>query len=253
MYLDKFYTNNKTAESLLDILTKYTDLTGKTVLEPAAGDGSLIKPLLLSPETLVYAYDISPDVSYIREADFLRLPTRDVDIVIANPPFGKNSSLAIKFFNRCALWNPEYMAMIVPRTFNKPRFWSKLSEGYSLIESANCGKNSFLVDGIPYDVPCCMQIWKNIQRSISLPTELLLFEEVPPKESRLFVRRAGGRAGKIVEGYTPSSTYCIKDSPSVRELLNCNEKKFNAFASNTAGVKSITLLEMEDIIYGRYA
>ena len=66
MYLDKFYTNNKTAESLLDILTKYTDLTGKTVLEPAAGDGSLIKHLLLSPETLVYAYDISPDVSYIR-------------------------------------------------------------------------------------------------------------------------------------------------------------------------------------------
>lgn len=247
--LDKFYTKPVVAERLFCLVKEYTT-NPQTFLEPSAGNGVFLG-LLTSLSDNVIAFDISPDASGITQADFLSQDVGKVDVVIGNPPFGKNSSLAVKFFNKCAEWQPEVIAFVLPRTFKKPRFWERLDDRYSLAYSEDCPKDSFLASGVTYDVPCCLQVWIREPRTFSLPknTELLKETDVLPS---IFVRRVGGRAGRVVEEYTKSSTYQLTHSEEVVELLDSFSNRFNEFAGNTSGVKSITLHEMEDIIFGRY-
>ena len=119
--LDKFYTKPVVAERLFCLVKEYTT-NPQTFLEPSAGNGVFLG-LLTSLSDNVIAFDISPDASGITQADFLSQDVGKVDVVIGNPPFGKNSSLAVKFFNKCAEWQPEVIAFVLPRTFKKPRFW----------------------------------------------------------------------------------------------------------------------------------
>ena len=247
--LDKFYTKTVVAERLFCLVKEYTT-NPQTFLEPSAGSGVFLDILKRSHNDVV-AFDISPDVSGITQADFLLQEVGKVDVVIGNPPFGKNSSLAVKFFNKCAEWQPEVIAFVLPRTFKKPRFWERLDDRYSLDYSEDCPKDSFLANGITYDVPCCLQVWMREPRTLNLPKNIMLLTETDVSPS-IFVRRVGGRAGRLVEEYTKSSTYQLAYSDEIVELLDNFSDRFNEFAGNTSGVKSITLHEMEDIIYGRY-
>ncbi len=94
-------------------------------------------------------------------------------------------------------------------------------------------------------------MWQRQPRNLDLPSTITLLKETD-NIPNLFVRRVGGRAGRVVDSYTPSSTYKLEYSEEVVHLLKKFSKEFNVFAGNTAGVKSITLHEMEDIIFGRY-
>lgn len=251
--LDKFYTSASVADDFISFISSIVSLNCKDVLEPSAGSGILAERLKRIGSR-VLAIDIEPDRENIIKQDFLTLTPEEIDIVVGNPPFGKNSSLAVKFFNVCADWSPEHICFILPNTFNKPRFWGRLDKRYSLIAKKQCPKNAFTFNGKSYDVPCVMQIWKKAARDLSLPNKLEVFEEACPyADNIVFVRRVGGKAGCIVPTYTRSSTYCLSGNDRAVSLLKKYEQQFNKFSNNTAGVRSITLLEMEDIIFGRYA
>lgn len=69
-----------------------------------------------------FACDIDPQGDGIVKLDFFdfELPYDDRVVVVGNPPFGRNSSLAIRFFNKAAC-GAEIIAFIVPRSFKKVR------------------------------------------------------------------------------------------------------------------------------------
>ena len=46
------------------------------------------------------------------------MPVNHIFVSEIKPPFGKVSSLAIRFFNKCAQFS-DVIAFIIPRTFNK--------------------------------------------------------------------------------------------------------------------------------------
>lgn len=247
--LDKFYTKKEVVElalSMVEILP--TDL----VVEPSCGDGAFVKALQVVG-CRVDAYDILPECPEGIKQDFLTLQPYNCDVVVGNPPLGKNSSLAVEFFNHCAEFGPRNILFVLPKTFKKPRFWKRLSNKYVLDKQQDCPKNSFLVEGDEKDVPCVIQLWKREDRKDWLPSGLSLFKEVVHgTEGSFFIRRAGGKAGTIVDNYTPSSTYCVTTDVYTRQQLEKYKVKINSFAGNTAGVKSITLLEIEDILLWRY-
>jgi hypothetical protein len=63
------------------------------------------------------------------------------------------------------------------------------------------------------------------------------------------VRRVGGRAGQIVETYTPSSTYMLASNfDTVEYFLDKYKEEIKQVASYTAGVRSITVDEINLII-----
>lgn len=256
MTSDKFYTKEDVVERLC---SKTKEIIGNTkldlIIEPSAGDGAFLNSLKTISSTCDYlAFDIFPENPCVVKQDWLKWEETELvknKLIIGNPPFGKNASLAVKFFNKAASHRPLYIAFVLPRTFMKQRFWRRLDKNYVIAWQEECPKNSFYYGEEVFDVPCAMQIWKEGKRKDCLPDNLLLFQQVSPSEATCFIRRAGGRAGQIVESFTPSSTYAVKCSYETMERLMEYQSEICKQASLTAGVRSISLFEIEDILLGR--
>lgn len=218
------------------------------MVEPSAGAGAFILPIKSRWDSCQFL-DILAEHPDVQTGNFLDTIFPSKSAFVGNPPFGKNSSLAVKFFNHAASFDPVAICMIHPKTFMKPRFWSRLNQNYALGHQYELPKNSFNFCGKSYDVPCVAQIWVQGVRP-TLPSTLSLFDS---SLEPILIRRAGSSAGKIVDSFTPSSTYLTGCSSETRQKLIENYPTIKRLASMTAGVRSITLLEIEDILLTRYA
>lgn len=131
--LDKFYTIPTYSKNCIDKMFEIYDInTWDLIVEPSAGDGSFLNQI---PTKNKIGIDISPEETNIIKQDFFDYtPPLDKTniLVIGNPPFGRVSSLAIKFFNHSAKW-ANVIAFIIPRTFRKISVQNKLDEMFHLI------------------------------------------------------------------------------------------------------------------------
>tara|TARA_R100001244_G_scaffold129550_1_gene101071 strand:- start:1405 stop:2409 length:1005 start_codon:yes stop_codon:yes gene_type:complete len=154
--LDKYYTNIDVAHhcaTLLDF-SQY-DL----VIEPAGGNGSFLSFL---PRDKTIAIDLEPDAQNIHQLDFFDTnpPRKFKYLVIGNPPFGKNSSLAKRFFNHAASF-ADTVAFILPRTFRKISVTNGLDLNFQLEHEELLPLNSFhLSDKSSSSIACIFQIWR---------------------------------------------------------------------------------------------
>ena len=127
--LDKFYTKLDTVKKCLDsVSSMYSWSEWDCVIEPSAGSGNFFHTIPLDDDKKI-GLDISPDHSDIVQIDFFQYHpsnTKKNILCIGNPPFGKNSSLAIKFFNHATQWS-SVIAFIVPRTFRRVSVQNKLN------------------------------------------------------------------------------------------------------------------------------
>lgn len=94
---EKYYTPAWVTEILLRALP----LSGQAVLEPAAGNGEIVK-VLKAAGCHVVAEDINPDDTTgwgftIAQGNFLTRPNIIVPIIATNPPFGPGGRLAFQF------------------------------------------------------------------------------------------------------------------------------------------------------------
>ena len=138
--LDQFYTTPIVAQWCIDILlSSYSSLTLNNeafFIEPSAGKGAFLAAI---PSANKVGFDIDPkDVAIVKQ-DFLTLDlsqytNRGKLVFIGNPPFGKNASLAVKFFNHCAK-HADIIAFIVPKSFLKPSISNRLNKYFKLISS----------------------------------------------------------------------------------------------------------------------
>lgn len=227
--LDKFYTNPDIVEMCLGYLQDTIPMnTFDFVLEPSAGNGSFFHKID-HPNKL--GIDISPESDSIFEQDFLEF-TQEVKyeniLVVGNPPFGRVSSLAIKFFNHAATF-ANVIAFIVPRTFRRTSVMNRLNFNFDLILDIEIPTEpcSFTPKMLS---KCCFQIWQRseiVRSKINLPTVHHDFQFVkhgpvdelgqptPPIEPVDFVIRAyGHKCGEILtEGFEvlrPKSWHWIK-------------------------------------------
>jgi len=187
--LDKFYTHPEIAKKFINIINNHFPLTNyDLVIEPSAGNGNILQYL---PDNSI-GLDIEPENDKIIKQDFFQYQspyhplTNNIKIAcIGNPPFGSGymNPLAKAFFNHAATFS-ELIAFIVPakwQTSWKVQF--QLDKSFGLYFSEFLPKNSFLLDGESYDVPCCMQIWSKVK-----PKDLLdiRINERPPTKHNDF-------------------------------------------------------------------
>lgn len=239
--LDQYYTKPEVAEGCFNVLFQHLNIRNDTTfVEPSAGCGAFLK------EGFKWeAYDLEPKHPLAEKKDFFDVEDLNNKVIVGNPPFGFASSLALKFINHSEEQGAKVVAFILPKTFKKKMFQEKVSHNLTLTLEQDLPKNSFILDGESYDVPCVFQVWERGQR------QPLRFERYlrkgSPADYDFILRRVGGRAGKIIseQEFTPSSSLYVKGDPY---LVTKYQDKIYEEASYTAGVKSITIDEINYII-----
>ena len=253
--LDQFYTDpNVASELITHLIVLFGDtFLGSNILEPSAGQGAFTDNLKTRSIDFT-ALDLEPKKSYIKQQDFLTWqPNKGEEYFsIGNPPFGKNSSLAIKFFNKCAEFST-HIAFVVPNTFKKNSTKDKLNLDFHLHYEKVLPLESFIFDGEPYSVPCCFQVWvKKPQKRELTPRYFTQdFDFVKADSADIAFQRVGAKAGKITTGDEAK-----KKSPSSHIFIRFNNEKvksefmvmdFDKYKYATAGNPSISKKEILEI------
>lgn len=231
--LDQFFTHPAAAASSVRVLKE--TLLGRSfdafacVLEPSFGSGVFLRALLehgpVKPERLRYVDIDAKDPEH--RADFLKddlhidpaLPC----LTVGGPPFGRNASLAVAFFNRAATFS-RVVAFVVPRTFRKASLFNRLDRRFFLVRDVDI-EHRFSLGGRAHAVPCAFQIWaradymygleppyrlalpslSTLRPEVELPRETADFCFVRnPNEAHLAIRRVGVNAGRIFDEKPPT-------------------------------------------------
>jgi len=257
--LDKYYTKSTTVSLCL----KSVELNDyDLVIEPSAGSGQFLKQI--SSKRIV-AVDLSPESPDIEKQDFLACDKKYFDIkkgdkvvCLGNPPYGKNSQLAIDFFNHAAVFS-DTIAFVLPKTFRKISVINRLNPNFHMTKEIELPLDSFYTkEDESYGVPTVWQIWerKRKKRTKNLgKSEHDDFIFVKNKEEADFmIQRVGVNAGKAHQNFkrSQSSHYLIKSkTDNVYEVFQgANWDKTSKY--DTAGNPSITKQDVIDQ-YERYS
>lgn len=247
--LDKFYTNEDIAAQCFNWLQKdLSRLKLKGVwLEPSAGAGVFYN--LMQGEKI--GIDLDPANKEIIKHDFLTYELKRCDyITLGNPPFGKNSSLAIKFFNKCAK-HSKVVAFIVPRTFKKQSVQNKLDKFMTLFSEYEIPPNSFNFKNETVDVPCVFQVWVKTETPRKIFNEKITLKDisfVKRQEADIAFQRVGVKAGTIkgkdkFNDIADASHLFIKINNN-KALDILNSINWDHIKYNTAGNPSISKNEL---------
>ena len=254
--IDKYYTKDIVVELCLNLVKKYIEInTDDLIVEPSAGNGSFITGIKSLTSNFRF-YDLEPDNTEIIKQDYLLY---DYGIIknafskihiIGNPPFGRQSSFAIKFIKKSCEFC-DSVSFILPKSFKKDSLKKTFPLNFHLIFEIDLPDKSFLVDGVEHNVPCIFQIWekKNVNRIVNEKIEPNNFIFVEKTENPdISFRRVGVNAGiidKKIDEKSIQSHYFIKftNEKSTHE----NIKKLSTIIydfNNTVGPKSISKQEL---------
>lgn len=238
--LDQFYTNKDIAISCFKTLSQQVNLDKYDhILEPSAGDGSFY--LLLDNKKRI-GIDLDPQCDGLIKMNYFDyIPFDKKYLVIGNPPFGRISSLAVKFFNKSATF-ADCIAFIIPRTFKRVSIQNQLDLNFHLIYNEDLPLKPCCFTP-KMTAKCCFQIWKksDITRSCVVydkkhadftfmkhgPRDLNN-QPTPPKNADFVIKAYGSNCGKIhekkLEELRPKSWHWIKSNIDI-ELL---KTRFNS-------------------------
>jgi hypothetical protein len=255
--IDKFYTKDSVVELCLNHITKfiYIDKNNDLIIEPSAGNGSFISGIKSLSSNFKF-YDLEPENTEIIKQDYLELQYKNLKNeysnihIIGNPPFGRQSSLAIKFIKKsCAFCDS--LSFILPKSFKKDSLKKRFPLNFHLIFEVDLPNKSFLVDGKEHNVPCIFQIWlkKSHDRVQNEKLEPIHFKFVEKKDNPdISFRRVGINAGNIdvnIDEKSIQSHYFIKFTNN--KSINENIEKILQITydtDNTVGPKSISKQEL---------
>jgi predicted RNA methylase len=255
--LDKFYTIPAISEKCLNTIgAKYDWKKWDLVVEPSAGNGSFLTKI---PTTKKVGVDIDPEQTDIIKKDFFEYkPQSGLSniLVVGNPPFGRVSSLAVKFFNHSAEWC-NVIAFIIPKTFRRVSLQNRLHRKFHLVHDDEIPSEPCSFSP-PMQVKCCFQIWEKKAEDrdlVKLSTkhadwDFLPYgpldkrgQPTPPKGADFVVLAYGGKCGSIVktglDTLSPKSWHWVKAKISVPLLIERFGSLDYSLSKDTARQNSI--------------
>lgn len=265
---DKYYTKPAVVEMCLLHISEVIGIANDHfIIEPSAGNGAFIPGIKKLCGNTAF-YDIKPDVI---EPDDIKLVDAEPDIiqqdyltldvssmakykthVIGNPPFGRQSSLAIKFIKKSAEFC-DTISFILPKSFKKDSLKKHFPLEFHLVFEKDMPRNSFMVGEKEHDVPCVFQIWEKRTDKRELleklyPSQYIFVKKT--EEPHISFRRVGVNAGVIDTEYmskSEQSHYFIRFKEGTiltKKLYNeiCDIKFTNS--EYTVGPKSISKQEL---------
>jgi predicted RNA methylase len=255
---EQFYTPEELAIKLtkqLDVLVG--GLEGKLVIEPAGGTGAFVKAAKELGANKVISFDIEPKSPDIALGDFLEADLSAVTgaITISNPPFGRNNSLSIPFFNKAAK-HSDYIAFIVPRSWRKWSVINRLDRDFHLIHDQDLSIDYVDETGEMVwqksNLRTCFQVWKrqDKQRELIKVQDMGLISKVSPKEADVALTVFGYSCGLVRTEFekVPNSTVMFLKLHDDRVLAALKKVDFSRFYRNTAYTEALSLQEIRFLI-----
>jgi predicted RNA methylase len=232
-----------------------------TVCVPGAGIGTYIVALLehgVSPQN-IYAVENGVRFGEIGAAMFVRLgvnyvqgdflqwqPEMKFDVIVGNPPYGKNASLAVKFLNKAAEYS-DHISFVLPRTFRKPSVLNRIDEHLHLVEDVDTPNETF-----GGTIITCRQKWEKRgekRERIRTYTQHPDLNFVSKAESNVFVGRVGaGPAGKVLTAdydHLTEQHYFLQVTDTVKErLIEIQDTLRQLARAATVGTPSLSKHEL---------
>lgn len=240
--LDQYYTAPHVAREFYEVFREHFDPRHFRMVEPSAGSGAFFS--LLPPGSI--GYDLDPRYPGVQRADFLAvdLPRDRPTAIIGNPPFGKNASMAVAFFNRAARAG-DVIAFIMPASVRKASIENRLDNAFHRICEVPVPENAFLFRSEPFHVPAVFQIWerrpykRELQRTETTHPD---FKFTKPELADFAIQRVGANAGRVHHdlNMSPSSHYFIKGE--VETIMK--QLDFASVVGNVAGNPSLAKSEI---------
>ena len=185
---------------------------------------------------------ISDKITIVEDLQTLIDQGMKFDYVVGNPPYGKNSNLAVKFLNKASELS-DNIHMVLPRTFRKPSIINRLNPKLHLVSDVDVDDSAFRDSII-----ACAQKWEvreEEREKIQTYTTHKDFTFCKKEEADICLGRVGGGpSGKIFdewENRSANSHYFLKvSSPQVIENLKSLSKEFRSAALQTVGCPSLS-------------
>jgi predicted RNA methylase len=260
---EQYYTPKPLALELVTQIEKVLGpLAGKTVLEPAGGTGAFIEAVQAVGVSKVISFDIEPLHELVTEGNFLEQEIKESNLItISNPPFGRNNSLSIPFFNHAALVS-DAMCFIVPRSWRKWSVTNRLDLGFELALDLDIEIDYVDAEGLPLSnkthLATCFQIWKKTDspRALVRVTDKGIIEKVSPEQADVSLTIFGYGCGKVKTEFepVPNTTQMFLKLHHPQALAALESVDYSKFFKNTAYTEALSLQEinylLNEKIYG---
>jgi len=261
--LDQFYTNKDIALKCYNKLNEIINLNEYDIhLEPSAGSGSFFN---IMDNTKKIGLDIEPKEKDIIKMNFFDYKPKEEKkyLVIGNPPFGRVSSLAVKFFNKSAEF-ANCIAFIIPRTFKRVSIQNNLDLHFDLVYNEDLPITPCCFTP-KMTAKCCFQIWvkketkrkKIIYDKTHCDFKFLKHgpkdnknQPTPPQNCDFVIKAYGANCGEIIDTelqlLRPKSWHWIKANIDIKELIERFNKLDYSISKDTVRQDSIG---QQDLIY----
>ena len=250
--LDRFYTK----PSVVDDLLQHIDVKDyDVVVEPSAGSGSWSSKI----EDCL-AIDISPTNEDIIQGDFLSddflfddMKKDNKILVIGNPPFGRQSKLAMKFINKAAEF-ADTIAFILPRSFRKESVQRRIHKNFWLTKDIDLFEDSaFIFEGKDYFAPCVFQVWERREEERNTKVEKVDpvgWDYTKREYCNIVIRRVGVAAGTAyldnLKEKSIQPNYFLSVPNPTKLADEINKHSFDVY--DTVGPQSLTKKELTSFI-----
>ena len=260
---EQYYTPKLLALELVAQIEKVLGpLEGKTILEPAGGTGAFIEAVQSKGVTSFISFDIEPLHELVTVGDFLEQEIKESNLItISNPPFGRNNSLSIPFFNHAAKVS-NAVCFIVPRSWRKWSVTNRLDLGFELALDIDIDIDYVDADGTPLSnknhLATCFQIWKKADapRTFVRVTDNGIIEKVSPELADVSLTIFGYGCGKVKTQFEPvaNTTQMFLKLKHPQALAALESVDYSKFFKNTAYTEALSLQEinylLNEEIYG---
>lgn len=254
---EQYYTPTDLAEQLIgEVQRLVPDLANRRILEPAGGTGSFLKAAEKIGVKEFLSFDIEPKHANVTKANFLEAKlTANNAVTISNPPFGRNNSLSIPFFNKAAN-HSEFICFIVPRSWRKWSVINRLDRRFHLIADHDiqidyeddAGEKLSVKNGLA----TCFQIWqrKETLRAKYTVTDQGLIEKTNPSQADVALTIFGFGCGKLQTDFErkPNTTKMFLKLHHPLALKALQSADFTRFSKNTAYTQALSLQEINYLL-----
>tara|TARA_B100002019_G_C21184085_1_gene555248 strand:- start:64 stop:1068 length:1005 start_codon:yes stop_codon:yes gene_type:complete len=206
---EQYYTTPEVVDMCLAEVQKHINLKERTILEPCGGTGEFIEGFLRAgvQANNIISFDIEPKHAMVEEGNYLDTEFEDTNLIsITNPPFGRTSSLAKKFFNHAAN-HSDYICYLIPKSWRKWTTMNSLDSRFHLISDIDLPMNCFyLPDGTVKNqsvLNTVFQIWEKRdteRQKIEIPDNGLVKKILPKTKKVKVYSKVKETAYKLVDG-----------------------------------------------------
>ena len=254
---EQYYTPRDLAEKLVQ-KTKalIPDFSSRTVLEPAGGTGAFVEAAKAAGAKRVLSVDIEPKHAEVGKANYLEAALNLTNAVtISNPPFGRNNSLSIPFFNRAAE-HSEFIAFIVPRSWRKWSVINRLNRNFHLVLDEDLQidyvDDTHTLISQKNLLKTCFQVWQRRDqlREIVKIEDRGFVTKVKPHEADIALTVFGYSCGKVNEEFErkPNTTRMFLKLNHPKALKALKTMDYQRFSKNTAYTDALSFQEINFLL-----